>query len=227
MFRHFDSATVVKGLVGDDPKTAWVIDYPLLERIHYLLVAGYDVYGNAGLQLFSRLYMDFLRIGGEFNFLYFLPPDARTAAIDNWYRGAEDNIAGYLAEYQQLFAQATGIAYAGGDPKAELYAHLKARVGPALSHHYDLDRAALPTVVARRSDADSRDKGSAGVVAAGTVDADDRNRSGTTDRHARPQRRSHECRHACSTNRRVAFRKKTRSRWCPVSSARIRTRSSR
>ena len=74
VFRHFDSATVVKGLVGDDPKTAWVIDYPLLERIHYLLVAGYDVYGNAGQQLFSRLYMDFLRIGGEFNFLYFLPP---------------------------------------------------------------------------------------------------------------------------------------------------------
>ena len=74
VFRHFDSATVVKGLVGEDPKTAWVIDYPLLERIHYLLVAGYDVYGNAGLQLFSRLYMDFLRIGGEFNFLYFLPP---------------------------------------------------------------------------------------------------------------------------------------------------------
>ena len=147
VFRHFDSATVVKGLVGEDPKTAWVIDYPLLERIHYLLVAGYDVYGNAGLQLFSRLYMDFLRIGGEFNFLYFLPPEVRTAAIDNWYRGAEKNIAAYLADYQQLFAQDTGITYTGGDPKAELYAHLKARVGPALSSYYDLDRAALPSTV--------------------------------------------------------------------------------
>ena len=144
VFRHFDSATVVKGLVGDDPKTAWVIDYPLLERIHYLLVAGYDVYGNAGLQLFSRLYMDFLRIGGEFNFIYFLPPDARAAAIDNWYRGAEDTIAGYLKEYQALFDQATGIEYAGGNPKAELYAHLKARIGPALSHQYDLERSTLP-----------------------------------------------------------------------------------
>ena len=39
VFRHFDSASVVKGLVGEPPKTAWVIGYPLLERIHYLLVA--------------------------------------------------------------------------------------------------------------------------------------------------------------------------------------------
>ena len=46
VFRHFDSASVVKGLVGDAPKTAWVLGYPLFERIYYLLVAGYDPYGN-------------------------------------------------------------------------------------------------------------------------------------------------------------------------------------
>ncbi|HEX9179985.1 MAG TPA: fatty acid cis/trans isomerase, partial [Burkholderiales bacterium] len=55
VFRHFDSASVVQGLVGEPPKTAWIIGYPLLERIHYLLVAGFDVYGNAGHQLNSRL----------------------------------------------------------------------------------------------------------------------------------------------------------------------------
>ena len=43
IFRHFDSSTVLKGWVGQEPKTAWLIDYPLLERIHYLLVAEYDV----------------------------------------------------------------------------------------------------------------------------------------------------------------------------------------
>jgi hypothetical protein len=48
VFRHFDNATVVKGLVGGYPKTAWVMDYPLLERVHYLLVAGFDVFGNVG-----------------------------------------------------------------------------------------------------------------------------------------------------------------------------------
>jgi hypothetical protein len=143
IFRHFDSATVVKGLVGDEPKTAWVIDYPLLERIHYLLVAGYDVYGNVGLQLFTRLYMDFLRIGGEFNFLYFLPPEVRTAELDNWYRGAEDTIAKFVAESHHLFNQDTGIVYTGGDPKHELYEHLKTRIGPALSQQYSLDRDSL------------------------------------------------------------------------------------
>ena len=42
---------MVKGLVGQQPKTAWVIDYSLLERIHYLLVAGFDVFGNVAHQL--------------------------------------------------------------------------------------------------------------------------------------------------------------------------------
>jgi hypothetical protein len=32
VFRHFDSATVEKGLVGKPPKTAWLIGYELLER---------------------------------------------------------------------------------------------------------------------------------------------------------------------------------------------------
>jgi hypothetical protein len=36
VFRHFDSASVEKGLLGGTPQTAWVVDYPLLERIHYL-----------------------------------------------------------------------------------------------------------------------------------------------------------------------------------------------
>ncbi|MEI5617105.1 fatty acid cis/trans isomerase, partial [Streptomyces brasiliscabiei] len=44
IFRHFDSASVVQGLVGEQPKTVWILDYALLERIHYLLVAGFDVY---------------------------------------------------------------------------------------------------------------------------------------------------------------------------------------
>jgi hypothetical protein len=77
VFRHFDSASVVKGLVGEPPETAWVIGYPLFERIYYLLVAGYDPYGNIGHQLNSRLYMDFLRMEGESNFLTFLPKATR------------------------------------------------------------------------------------------------------------------------------------------------------
>jgi hypothetical protein len=33
VFRHFDSATVVQGLVGPEPKTVWVLTYAELERI--------------------------------------------------------------------------------------------------------------------------------------------------------------------------------------------------
>lgn len=70
VLRHGDNAEVELGLLGESPPdTAWVIDYPLLERIHYLLVAGYDVYGTLGHQLTSRLHMDFLRMQGEKNLL--------------------------------------------------------------------------------------------------------------------------------------------------------------
>ena len=33
------------------PLTAWVMDYPIFERLHYLLVAGYNVYGKAQHQI--------------------------------------------------------------------------------------------------------------------------------------------------------------------------------
>ena len=77
VFRHFDSASVSFGLSGDYPDTAWIIDYPMFERIHYLLVAGFDVYGNVGHQLNTRLYMDFLRMEGEDHLLAFLPAQVR------------------------------------------------------------------------------------------------------------------------------------------------------
>ena len=87
IFRHSDSASVRKGLWGHTPKTAWVIDYPLLERIHYLLVAGFNVYGGVGHQLNTRLYMDFLRMEGENNFLAYLPIRDRTALRNTWDNG--------------------------------------------------------------------------------------------------------------------------------------------
>jgi hypothetical protein len=85
VYRHFDSASVHKGVLGNLPKTLWVLDYPLLERIYYALVAGFDVYGTAGHQLAVRLYMDRLRIEGESNFLDFLPPEKRLETMQSWY----------------------------------------------------------------------------------------------------------------------------------------------
>jgi hypothetical protein len=96
IFRHFDQGSVVQGLVGAPPKTAWIIGYPLLERIHYLLVAGFDVYGNVGHQLNTRVYMDYLRMEGEANFLALLPKASRKSVRDYWYRGAESRAKEYI-----------------------------------------------------------------------------------------------------------------------------------
>jgi hypothetical protein len=86
VYRHFDSASVVRGPVGGVPKTAWVVDYPILERLYYDLVAGFDVFGNLVHQLSTRRYMNLLRIEGESLFLTFLPASQRTALRDSWYR---------------------------------------------------------------------------------------------------------------------------------------------
>jgi hypothetical protein len=140
VFRHFNSASVVKGLVGGPPKTAWLISYPLLERIHYLLVAGYDVYGNAGHQLNSRLYMDFLRMEGEFNFLTLLPADRRDAVRNYWYRDASQSVKDYLYGTKAWFDQDSGIDYHSDDPLRELYGLLAERRAPVLEHSFDLSQ---------------------------------------------------------------------------------------
>ena len=138
VFRNFDNATVVKGFVGAPPKTAWVMGYPLFERLYYLLVAGYDVYGNVGHQLNSRLYMDFMRMEGEFNFLLFLPEAKRRAVAEYWYRGAPDAANDYVYGRNAFYNRETGIRYRSDDPQREFYELLKARLAPVLGRRYDL-----------------------------------------------------------------------------------------
>ena len=140
VFRHFDSATVVKGFVGRLPKTAWVVGYPLLERIHYLLVAGFDVFGNVAHQVTTRLYMDFLRMEGEADFLMFLPPDQRKDLTDFWYRGVSGGSKATIASELEGFAAPPKTQYRTSDPKKELFGLIEARVGRVAPHDLDLDR---------------------------------------------------------------------------------------
>ena len=138
IFRHFDSASVVQGFVGAAPKTAWVIDYPLFERIFYLLVAVYDVYGNVGHQLNSRLYMDFMRIKGEFNFLVLLPQRVRESTALYWYRGASGEARDYVyGQYAHLDVD-SAVPYRSDDPQRELYQLLARRLAPVLNSRFDL-----------------------------------------------------------------------------------------
>jgi hypothetical protein len=119
VFRHFDSASVHKGALGNLPKTLWVLDYPLLERIYYALVAGFDIYGTAGHQLAVRLYMDGLRVEGESYFLDFLPADQRRPVMQSWYAGVD---LGKMHYYPS--AMPAKIRYATGEPKREFIEHL-------------------------------------------------------------------------------------------------------
>ena len=127
VFRHFDNATVVRGFLGGMPKTAWVLDYPIFERIYYDLVAGFDVFGNAGHQISTRLYMDHLRMQSEDIFLAFLPEERRQEIRASWYVGADLERHHLAVDRIRSGGHATQIPFESPDPKAELLEMLIAR----------------------------------------------------------------------------------------------------
>jgi hypothetical protein len=129
VFRHFDSASVKQGLEGDYPETAWVLDYPVFERIHYLLVAGFNIYGNVGHQLNTRLYMDFLRMESEFNFLAFMPARDRHAIHDAWYQGLHKKVEKEFKAPMEWMQVEAVTGYRTGNPQLEFYKHLERYLG--------------------------------------------------------------------------------------------------
>lgn len=120
IYRHFNSASVHKGALGNIPKTLWLIDFPLIERIYYSLVAGFDLFGNTAHQLLVRKHMDRLRIEGESNFLEYLPKNSREEYFNSWYQGW---LASYLSVYIPTGAN-TNISYKTKDYKNEFISKL-------------------------------------------------------------------------------------------------------
>jgi len=130
VFRHFDSASVSFGLVGNYPETAWIIDYPLLERIHYLLVAGFNVYGNATHQLTTRIYMDFLRMEAENHYLLFMPVDQREQIRNAWYVGMQKKVEKDFKESQQVMMSVNTVnGYKTKNSQREFYQILEKYLG--------------------------------------------------------------------------------------------------
>lgn len=89
VFRNFDSAAVTQGLAGSTSKTIFVLDYSTLERLVYDLVPGFDVFGDVSHQLQTRIYMAYLRMEAEENFLTFMPPHVRRWMRASWYVPAD------------------------------------------------------------------------------------------------------------------------------------------
>ncbi len=84
VLRHYDSATVLKGLRSHMPKTIWVLDYHVFESIYYNLSAGYNVFGPLLHQLNSRMFMEVSRVASEDLFLSFLPKQSRIPLRKQW-----------------------------------------------------------------------------------------------------------------------------------------------
>ncbi len=124
VYRNFSSASVVRGFAGSIPETAWVIDFPLFERIYYNLVAGFDVFGNVEHQLTTRLYMDSLRREGERMFLSFLPPTSRDPLHSSWYQGTLVSLVDRWKEAPLDTETPTGITFQTQTPKAEFLKEL-------------------------------------------------------------------------------------------------------
>ena len=126
VFRHDDNATVLKGFQGGEAKTAWIIDYPIFERIYYDLVAGFDVFGNVSHQAATRLYMDHLRMQSENNFLAFLPRERRKPVRASWYVGATHQPEYLISDRLRSLERGTQVRFATQDVVVELLAQIQA-----------------------------------------------------------------------------------------------------
>jgi len=140
VFRHSDSGSVAYGLVGENPETTWVIDYPLFERIHYLLVAGFNVYGDRGHHISTRIHMDFLRMEGEDYFLAFLPVNQRKALRDSWYVDQHKSVEKLFAAPQEWLKTEAVNDQRSDDPQKALYKYLKIRLAGTTQQAQNLNR---------------------------------------------------------------------------------------
>ncbi|NWD25331.1 fatty acid cis/trans isomerase [Pseudomonas yamanorum] len=128
IFRHFDSASVTKGLIGEVPQTMWLFDYPLLERTYYQLAVNFDVFGNVSHQAQTRLYFDLIRNGAEQNFLRLMPADSRDDFLDDWYQNS-GKVKLWL-DYEAIDDnKPTGLRLDEKDPKRDFANQLLARYG--------------------------------------------------------------------------------------------------
>lgn len=128
IFRHFDSASVTKGLIGEVPQTMWLFDYPLLERTYYQLAVNFDVFGNVSHQAQTRLYFDLIRNGAEQNFLRLMPADSREDFMDDWYQNS-GKLKLWL-DYEAIDDdKPTGLHLSESDPKRDFANQLLARYG--------------------------------------------------------------------------------------------------
>ncbi|WP_434601180.1 fatty acid cis/trans isomerase [Pseudomonas sp. Z4-7] len=141
IFRHFDSAAVTKGLIGEVPQTLWLFDFPLLERTYYQLAVNFDVFGNVSHQAQTRLYFDLIRNGAEQNFLRLMPADSREGYLDDWYQ-AGGKFKMWL-DYEAIDDdKPTALKLDEADPKRDFARQLLLRYGELNARPDPINRCA-------------------------------------------------------------------------------------
>ncbi len=171
VFRHFDSASVEAGPQGNLPDTIWVMDYPLVERIYYSLVAGFNVFGHKMHQGSIRVYMDELRQEGETYFIDFMPKNRRYAMMKEWYGGMDLEQVSINYSMSDLEA---GFVFTTGEPKREFVEYLvDEHFSPETGMHFDRNylRAGeeYPELLAKYSNIEEYYKGFQAVSKPGTA----------------------------------------------------------
>jgi hypothetical protein len=84
------------------------------------------------------MFMDFLRLEGESNFLTLLPKDFRHIEHSSWYQNQSVQLSDFLQRNIAPFEQPTSVIYKTDDPKRELLHMLKDRLAPVLDNRFDI-----------------------------------------------------------------------------------------
>ncbi len=123
-------------------------DDPGVERVYYRFRRDHSTVLDKTNMPYAldaaRLYMDFLRLESEFNFLALLPAEARQSEADHWYEGADEKQKAYIYGKRASFDNPTSIDYRTDNPKLEVYGMLQRRLTPVLNHSFDISAADVP-----------------------------------------------------------------------------------
>jgi hypothetical protein len=133
IYRNDDNAYVgdPNVAIGDFPKTAWVLDLPILEMMMYNgSVINFDQFGAIGPWLAIREGFGLMRRVAESNFLRFLPADKRRAIYESWYQGELSDLR--REKELDLGPDVTvpaALQFKTDDPKREFLAMLLEHIG--------------------------------------------------------------------------------------------------
>ena len=124
-----------EGLLGSLPKTILVIDYPLLERIDYALVAGFDVYGRSPPVHPAELHGPPARGGRELLLRFHAFIATPQEIMQSWYKGVDLKKIHYYPT-----ALPEKISFVTADPRREFIEELvSSHFAPAARVGFDSD----------------------------------------------------------------------------------------